>query len=94
MAPFGLGISGAAPGLARACDVAVNGKVAVKQAYIVNLDGSTLKPLKSAGDTAALEGTRVLISDAAAGLVNKTFGTDAVKEGVLVGIAKITVNTR
>jgi hypothetical protein len=75
-------------------DVAVNGKVAAKQAYIFNLDGSTLKPLKSAGDTAVLEGTRVLISDTAAGLLNKTFGTDAVKAGMLVGIAKITVNTK
>jgi hypothetical protein len=75
-------------------DVSVNGTVAVKQAYIFNLDGSTLKPLRASGDTAVLEGTRVLISDAAAGLLNKTFKTDAVKAGLLVGIAKITVNTR
>ena len=75
-------------------DVAVNGTVAAKQAYIFNLDGSTLKPLAKAGDTAVLEGTRVLISDTAAGLLNKTFNTDAVKAGMLVGIAKITVNTK
>ena len=75
-------------------DVAVNGKTAVKQAYIFNLDGSTLKPLQAAGDTAVLEGTRVLISDTAAGLLNKTFNTDAVKADMLVGIAKITVNTK
>ncbi|HSO17569.1 MAG TPA: hypothetical protein VLS95_16615, partial [Arthrobacter sp.] len=46
------------------------------------------------GDTAVLEGTRVLISDTAAGLLNKTFNTDAVKADMLVGIAKITVNTK
>lgn len=75
-------------------DVAVNGKNAVKQAYLFNLDGSTLKPLQTSGDTAILEGTRVLISDTAAGLLNKTFKTDAVKADMLVGIAKITVNTK
>ncbi len=75
-------------------DVAVNGESAAKQAYIFNLDGSTLKPLAKAGDTAVLEGTRVLISDTAAGLLNKTFKTDAVKADMLVGIAKITVNTK
>ncbi|BAS11205.1 hypothetical protein AHiyo4_46270 [Arthrobacter sp. Hiyo4] len=75
-------------------DVAVNGTVAAKQAYIFNLDGSTLKPLAKSGDTAILEGTRVLISDTAAGLLNKTFKTDAVKADMLVGVAKITVNTK
>ncbi len=75
-------------------DVAVNGETAAKQAYIFNLDGSTLKPLEASGDTAILEGTRVLISDTAAGLLNKTFSTDAVKADMLVGIAKITVNTK
>ncbi len=75
-------------------DVAVNGETAAQQAYIFNLDGSTLKPLQAAGDTAVLEGTRVLISDTAAGLLNKTFSTDAVKADMLVGIAKITVNTK
>lgn len=75
-------------------DVAVNGTVAAKQAYIFTLDGSTLKPLAKSGDTAILEGTRVLISDTAAGLLNKTFKTDAVKADMLVGIAKITVNTK
>ena len=75
-------------------DVSVNGESAAKQAYIFNLDGSTLKPLQTSGDTAVLEGTRVLISDTAAGLLNKTFKTDAVKADMLVGIAKITVNTK
>ncbi|WP_235455971.1 hypothetical protein [Williamsia sp. Leaf354] len=76
-------------------DVAVNGQVAATQAIVFDLDGSTLKPLQSNPDgTAVLEGTRVLISDTAAGLLNKTFNTDAVKAGLLVGIAKITVNTK
>ena len=35
-----------------------------------------------------------MISDDAAGLLNDTFKTDAVKGGLLVGIAKITVNTK
>lgn len=75
-------------------DVAVNGTVAAKQSCIFNLDGTTLRPLAKSGDTAILEGTRVLVSDTAAGLLNKTFKTDAVKADVLVGIAKITVNTK
>ena len=41
-----------------------------------------------------LEGTKVEISPVAAPLLNKTFKTDAVKPGLLVGIAKITVNTK
>lgn len=44
-------------------DVPVNGTVAAKQAYIFNLDGSTLGPLAKSRDTAILEGTRVLVSD-------------------------------
>ncbi|OMH29339.1 hypothetical protein BKD30_01245 [Tersicoccus phoenicis] len=75
-------------------DVAVNDKTAVKQAFLFNLDGSTLKPLAPSGNTAVLEGTRVLISDTAAGLLNKTFKTDAVKADMLVGVAKITINTK
>ncbi|TAJ49933.1 MAG: hypothetical protein EPO52_03105 [Herbiconiux sp.] len=75
-------------------DVSVNGEVAVEQAFLFDLDGSTLKPLQTSGDTAILEGTTVHISADAADLLNSTFGTDAVKEGLLVGVAKITVNTK
>ncbi len=76
-------------------DVAVNGTSAAKGAVLFDLDGNTLKPLQTgANNTAILEGTRVLISADAAGLLNKTFKTDAVKPGTLVGIAKITVNTK
>lgn len=82
------------PGVSRVYgDVAVNGETAVTSAYIFTLNGSTLNPLQSEGDTAILEGTQVLVSPVAADLLNETFGTDAVTPELLVGIAKITVNT-
>ncbi|MGQ2912163.1 hypothetical protein [Aeromicrobium sp.] len=82
------------PGASRVYgDVAVNGETAVTSAYIFTLNGSTLKPLQSEGETAILEGTQVLISPVAADLLNQTFDTDAVTPELLVGIAKITVNT-
>lgn len=76
-------------------DVVVNGAVAAPQAVLFDLDGSTLKPLQTGPDaTAILTGTRVLISTDAAGLLNQTFKTDAVKPGLLVGVATITLNTK
>jgi hypothetical protein len=82
------------PGVSRVYgDVSVNGKVAATSAFLFQLDGRTLKPLQTEGDTAILEGTKVSISADAAPLLNDTFKTDAVKPGLLVGIAKITVNT-
>jgi hypothetical protein len=76
-------------------DVAVNGTSAAKQAYLFNLDGSTLKPLQSNSDgTATLTGTIVEISPDAAGLLNSTFKTTAVKAGLVVGVATIVVNTK
>ncbi|RFA19773.1 hypothetical protein B7R25_11465 [Subtercola boreus] len=75
-------------------DVAANGAEVAKQAFLFDLDGSTLKPLQTSGDTAILEGTTVHVSADAAALLNKTYGTTAVKEGLLVGVAKITVNTK
>lgn len=74
-------------------DVVVNGKVAASSAFLFKLDGRTLKPLESGTDTATLEGTEVAISSVAAPLLNKTFKTDAVEPGLLVGVAKITVST-
>ncbi|AXT86540.1 hypothetical protein C6I20_16090 [Aeromicrobium sp. A1-2] len=74
-------------------DVSVNGKLAVASAYVLTLNGSTLKPLQTEGDTAILEGTKVFISPVAAGLLNDVFKTDAVTKDLLVGVAKITVNT-
>ena len=83
------------PGVSRVYgDVAVNGETVVTSAFLFNLNGSTLKPLKTEGDTAILQGTQVEISDVAAPLLNDTFKTDAVKPGLLVGIATITVNTK
>ena len=83
------------PGVSRVYgDVAVNGKTVVESAFLFQLDGRTLEPLTTEGNTAVLEGTKVMISDDAAGLLNSTFNTDAVKGGLLVGTAKITVNTK
>ena len=74
--------------------VTVNGEVAAEDAFLFNLDGTTLMPLQANDDgTAVLEGTRVLISEDAAPLLNDAFGTDAIQADMLVGIAKITVNT-
>ena len=82
------------PGVSRVYgDVSVNGKVAASSAYLFKLDGRTLNPLQSGSGTATLEGTNVEISPVAAPVLNKVFKTDAVKAGLLVGIAKITVST-
>ncbi len=82
------------PGASRVYgDVSVNGKTAVTSAFIFQLRGATLKPLQTEGDTAILEGTKVYVSPVAASLLNDTFKTDAVTDQLLVGIAKITVNT-
>lgn len=76
-------------------DVSVNGKSAAKDVMVFKLNGSTLKPLQTGpNDTAILEGTTVHVSEVAAGLLNDTFKTDAVKKGLLVGVAKITINTK
>ena len=71
-------------------EVDLNGKVAVPSTTLFDLDGSTLKPITidSAG-VATLTGTRVLINAGAAALLDKTFGTTAVKGGLLVGVATI-----
>jgi hypothetical protein len=72
-------------------DVSLNGKSVAKGANLFRLDGSTLKPLsKDADGNAVLEGTTVYVSDDAAALLDKTFGTTAVTGQLEVGIAKIT----
>jgi hypothetical protein len=82
------------PGVSRVYgDVAVNGKTVVNSAFIFQLRGASLKPLQAAGETAVLEGTEVFVSPVAADLLNETFKTDAVTDALLVGVAKITVNT-
>lgn len=71
-------------------DVTVNGSVAATQAYLFDLHGGTLKPLKLDGNNAVLTGTTVHISPDAAALLNKTFNTDKVPSELLVGVATIT----
>lgn len=73
--------------------VTVDGKVAAESAPLFFLDGRTLKPLEAEGSTAILEGTTVKLKAEAADLLNKTFGTDALQGGLVIGVAKITVNT-
>lgn len=75
--------------------VTLNGDLVGNDVFIFNLDGSTLKPLETDADgNAVLEGTRVLISTDAAALLNDTFGTTAVTDTLLVGIAKITAHAK
>jgi hypothetical protein len=74
--------------------VSVDGKVAAESAPLFFLDGRTLKPLETTDNgTAVLEGTTVKLKDEAAQLLNQTFGTDALTGGLVIGVAKITVNT-
>jgi len=71
--------------------VTANGEEVGTDIYIFNLDGSTLNPLETDADgNAVLEGTTVYVSPDAADLLNSTFGTDAVTDQLVVGIAKIT----
>jgi hypothetical protein len=75
-------------------DVSVNGTSAAVQAPLFDLHGGTLKPLQLQGDDAILTGTTVHVSKTAAGLLDSTFGTTAVKGGLLVGIATITAQIK
>ena len=82
------------PGVSRVYgDVEVNGQPAASSAFLFQLDGRTLEPLKTEGTDAILTGTKVFISPVAADLLNATFKTDAVTKDLLVGIATITVDT-
>lgn len=60
------------------------------------LNGSTLKPLRTneSGSKAVLEGTTVELTKTAAGALNGVFGIKALKKGLVIGKAKITVNTK
>jgi len=75
--------------------VSVDGEEAVPNAPLFFLDGSTLNPLETGagGAVAVLEGTTVELKAEAADLLNETFGVDALEEGMLIGEAKITVDT-
>jgi hypothetical protein len=74
--------------------VTVDGKEAAADAPLFFLDGSTLEPLavNEGNGTAVLEGTTVKLTKDAAALLNDTFGVDALAGGLVIGIAKITVN--
>jgi hypothetical protein len=76
-------------------DVAVNGSQAAASAPLFDLDGTTLNPISmDSSGNAVLQGTTVKLSPEAAGLLNQTFGTDALKGGLVIGIATITVPTK
>jgi hypothetical protein len=74
--------------------VTVDGEVAAESAPLFFLDGRTLNPLEVSGNgTAVLEGTTVKLKAEAADLLNQTFGVDALEGGLVIGVAKITINT-
>lgn len=73
--------------------VSTDGEVAAQSAPLFFLDGGTLEPLEvmEADGTAALQGTTVELKAEAAELLNDTFGVDAPEEGLVIGVATITV---
>ncbi len=74
--------------------VTVDGEVAAESAPLFFLDGRTLNPLETgANSTAILEGTTVKLKQEAADLLNQTFKVDALKAGLVIGVAKITIKT-
>jgi hypothetical protein len=75
--------------------VTVDGEEAAADAPLFFLDGRTLQPLRTGanGAVAVLEGTTVKLKAEAADLLNQTFGIEDLQEGLVIGIAKITVNT-
>jgi hypothetical protein len=75
--------------------VTVDGEVAAPSAPLFFLDGRTLKPLRAKDNgTAVLQGTTVKLKAEAAELLNQTFGIQDLQEGLVIGVATITVNTR
>jgi hypothetical protein len=75
--------------------VSVDGEVAAEDAPLFFLDGRTLNPLevRESNGTAILEGTTVKLKTEAADLLNQTFGIQDLQEGLVIGVAKITINT-
>ncbi len=74
--------------------VTVDGKQAAQDAPLFFLDGRTLEPLQvRSNGTAVLQGTTVKLKAEAAALLNETFGIDDLQAGLVIGVAKITVNT-
>ncbi|CAA9474122.1 MAG: hypothetical protein AVDCRST_MAG65-986 [uncultured Solirubrobacteraceae bacterium] len=75
--------------------VSVDGEVAAESAPLFFLDGRTLKPLQAKDNgTAVLQGTTVKLKAEAADLLNQTFGIEDLQEGLVIGVATITVNTK
>jgi len=74
-------------------DVSVNGKVAATDAYLFTLNGATLKPADHVGQHRDPDRHPGRDLPGRAPLLDSTFKTSAVKAGLLVGIATITVNT-
>jgi hypothetical protein len=75
--------------------VSVDGQEAAADAPLFFLDGRTLQPLRTNedGSKAVLEGTTVKLKAEAADLLNETFGIEDLQEGLVIGVAKITVPT-
>jgi hypothetical protein len=73
--------------------VSVDGKEAATDAPLFFLDGRTLEPLRAGEETAVLEGTTVKLKKEAADLLNQTFGIQDLQEGLVIGVAKITLDT-
>ena len=75
--------------------VSVDGEMAAADAPLFFLDGRTLNPLEvdESNGTAILEGTTVKLKAEAADLLNQTFGIQDLQEGLVIGVAKITINT-
>ena len=75
--------------------VSVDGEVAAESAPLFFLDGRTLEPLQANDNgTAVLQGTTVKLKAEAAELLNSTFGIQDLQEGLVIGVATITVNTK
>ncbi len=73
--------------------ITVDDKVFAESAEVFILDGSTVNPLmvNAGAGTAVLEGTTVSLTKTAADALNMVFGSTALTEGFLVGIAEITL---
>ena len=75
-------------------DVSVDGEEAAADAPLFFLDGRTLEPLQAkANGTAVLQGTTVKLREEAATLLNETFGIEDLQKDLVIGVAKITVET-
>ena len=75
-------------------NVWVDGDKAVEGEKLFLLDGRTLQPVRTIDSGAVLEGTTVRLTEEAASLLNDTFGTDALEQGLEIGVAKLVVRTQ